>query len=443
MAKDKSSDFFKTTLAPESLAFRLLGTAHAVARVEEGRSLPSALASVFSHPKMDAATRGAIQDIAYLTERKLGLCEFLIEQLTRQPPSPPLLKTLLASSLALLVGENDEAGLKYEPYTTVDQAVEAASSEGTLVRTKGLVNAVLRRFLREKEILLEKSNLSLTAKWNYPSWWIKETRRIYPKNWESILHVGNTAPPLTLRVNKRKTTVEGYLADLEAAGHPASAIGPYAIRLDNPLPVYRIPGFSEGLVSVQDAAAQLAAPLLELQDGMRVLDACAAPGGKSGHMLEMADIDLHALDSEPERLKKIDENLTRLQLHATIMAGDASKKNWWDGNAFDCILADVPCTASGIIRRHPDIRWLRRPEDAKELAAISARILDNLWELLKPGGKLLLATCSVWPLESEWQADAFAKRNNAARLDAPGQLFPTSDKLKDHDGLFYALFKKQ
>lgn len=119
------------------------------------------------------------------------------------------------------------------------------------------------------------------------------------------------------------------------------------------------------------------------------------------------------------------------------------KKNWWDGNAFDCILADVPCTASGIIRRHPDIRWLRRPEDAKELAVISARILDNLWELLKPGGKLLLATCSVWPLESEWQADAFAKRNNAARLDAPGQLFPTSDKLKDHDGLFYALFKKQ
>lgn len=160
-------------------------------------------------------------------------------------------------------------------------------------------------------------------------------------------------------------------------------------------------------------------------------------------MLEMADIDLLALDSEPERLKKIDENLTRLQLHATIMAGDASGKKWWDGNEFDCILADVPCTASGIIRRHPDIRWLRRTEDAKELAANSAKILDNLWELLKPGGKLLLATCSIWPVESEWQADAFAKRNNAARLAAPGQLFPASDKLKDHDGLFYALFKKQ
>lgn len=443
MAKDKSSDFFKTTLATESLAFRLLGAAHAVRRVEEGQSLPSALASVFSHPKMDAATRGAIQDIAYHTERKFGLAEFLIEQLTRQPPSPPLLKTLLACSLSLLVAENDEAGLKYEPYTTVDQAVEAAAADSLLVRTKGLVNAVLRRFLREKEIWLEKSTLSLTAKWNYPSWWIRETRRIHPKNWESILHVGNTAPPLTLRVNVRKTTVKGYLADLKTAGLSATVIGPYAIRLDNPLPVYRIPGFAEGLVSVQDAAAQLAAPLLELHDGMRVLDACAAPGGKSGHILEMADVDLLALDSEPERLKKIDENLNRLQLHATIMAGDASGKNWWDSNAFDCILADVPCTASGIIRRHPDIRWLRRPEDAKELAAISAKILDNLWELLKPGGKLLLATCSIWPVESEWQADAFAKRNNAVRLDAPGQLFPASDKLKDHDGLFYALFKKQ
>lgn len=160
MAKDKSSDFFKTTLAPESLAFRLLGTAHAVARVEEGQSLPSALASVFSHPKMDAATRGAIQDIAYLTERKLGLCEFLIEQLTRQPPSPPLLKTLLASSLALLVGENDEADLKYEPYTTVDQAVEAAASEGTLVRAKGWIKCRRCVFCRKRKFCL-KNQISL------------------------------------------------------------------------------------------------------------------------------------------------------------------------------------------------------------------------------------------------------------------------------------------
>lgn len=443
MAKNKSSDFLKTTLVPESLAFRLLAAAHVVKRVEEGQSLPVALASVFSHPKMDSSTRGAIQDIAYHAERKLGLSLFLIAQLTRLPPTPPLLKSLLSCSLTLLIADNDEDELKYEPYTTVDQAVEAASSDQSLARAKGLVNAVLRRFLREKEGWLEKSGQSPVAKWNYPVWWIEEIKRTYPENWESILYTGNSLPPLTLRINKRKTTVERYLADLEAAGQSATTIGPYAIRLDNPVPVSRIPGFADGLVSVQDAAAQLAAPLLELQDGMKVLDACAAPGGKSGHMLEMADIDLLALDNEPERLKKIDENLTRLQLHARIKVGDASGKDWWDGQLFDCILADVPCTASGIIRRHPDIRWLRRPEDARELAGISAHILDNLWQCLKPGGKMLLATCSIWPVESARQADSFAKRNHATRLDAHGQLLPTADGLKDHDGLFYALFKKQ
>lgn len=443
MGKNKAADFLKTPLAPESLAFRLLGAAHAVKRVDEGQSLPFALAHVFAHPKIDSATRGAIQDIAYHTERKLGLAQYLIGQLTRLPPTPPLLKSLLACSLALLVADSEEAGLKYEPYTTVDQAVEAASSDPSLVKAKGLVNAVLRRFLREKEGWVEKSGKTLSAKWNYPEWWIQEVKRTYPEKWECILQTGNTLPPLTLRVNARKTTIQRYLADLEAAGLSASAVGPYAIRLDNPLPVHRIPGFAEGLVSVQDAAAQLAAPLLDLRDGMRVLDACAAPGGKSGHMLEMADIDLVALDNEPDRLKKIDENLARLQLHATTKGGDAAQKKWWDGQPFDCILADVPCTASGIIRRHPDIRWLRRPQDAGDLARISGKILDNLWQLLKPDGKLLLVTCSVWPVESELQAAAFAKRNNALRLEAPGQLLPTSEKLKDHDGLFYALFKKQ
>jgi 16S rRNA (cytosine967-C5)-methyltransferase len=193
---------------------------------------------------------------------------------------------------------------------------------------------------------------------------------------------------------------------------------------------------------VQDAAAQLAAPLLDVSDGMRVLDACAAPGGKTGHLLECAQLDLLALDSDPKRLPRIQENLDRLGLQASLKQGDASKNSWWDGKAFDRILADVPCTASGIVRRHPDIRWLRRKSDANQLAALSARILDNLWPMLKPGGKLLLATCSVWPLESEAQAAAFATRSGALRLDAPGQLLPTSDGNNDHDGLFYALFQK-
>jgi 16S rRNA (cytosine967-C5)-methyltransferase len=196
------------------------------------------------------------------------------------------------------------------------------------------------------------------------------------------------------------------------------------------------------LVSVQDAAAQLAAPLLDSSDGMRVLDACAAPGGKTGHMLELAQLDLLALDSDRQRLARIGENLERLGLSAQLRQGDAAGRDWWDGQAFDRILADVPCTASGIVRRHPDIKWLRRGSDTARLAALSERILDNLWTMLRPGGKLLFVTCSVWPRESRQQAEAFAKRQGAIALPAPGQLLPVADVDRDHDGLFYALFQK-
>ncbi|THA37640.1 methyltransferase domain-containing protein, partial [Streptomyces sp. A1136] len=186
----------------------------------------------------------------------------------------------------------------------------------------------------------------------------------------------------------------------------ARQVGADAVRLDKPLPVSQIPGFADGLASVQDAAAQMAAPLLDVQDGMRVLDACAAPGGKTGHLLECAELDLVALDNDPKRLRRIEENLQRLQLKAQLVAGDARHGNpdgqgWWDGKQFDRILADVPCTASGIVRRHPDIRWLRRKSDTAQLTTLSAQILDNLWQMLKPGGKLLLVTCSLWPQESE------------------------------------------
>ncbi|MDO9192880.1 MAG: methyltransferase domain-containing protein, partial [Undibacterium sp.] len=213
-------------------------------------------------------------------------------------------------------------------------------------------------------------------------------------------------------------------------------------RLAKPVPVLQIPGFEDGMVSVQDAAAQLAAPLLDVRDGMRVLDACAAPGGKTCHLLEIANIDMLALDSDPKRVERIHENLTRLKLSASVKVGDAGKSGWWDNQPFDRILADVPCTASGIVRRHPDIRWLRRKLDAVQLAASSARLLDNLWHMLKPEGKLLLVTCSIWPMESELQAAAFALRHGVTRLDAPGQLLPQLDGNNDHDGLFYALFQK-
>jgi 16S rRNA (cytosine967-C5)-methyltransferase len=430
----------KIQLKNDSLAFSLYGAAHAVAKVKTGTALPQALAAVFARDNPLPQARGAIQDLAYRTMRRLGQAEALLGLLASKPPSPPELHGLLCCALALMLQTGDDA--PYESFTVVDQAVTACAADPGMAHAKGMVNAVLRRFLRERDILLQQVNKQPPGQWNYPTWWIDSVRNAYPSQWQAILLAGNSAPPLTLRVNRRKATVTEYLQTLEAHGMAATAIGPFAVCLERPLPVQQIPGFTEGVVSVQDAAAQLAAPLLDLQDGMRVLDACAAPGGKTGHILEQAAVEVTALDSDAHRLNRISENLQRLQLDATLLRGDAAQRDWWDGRLFDRILADVPCTASGIVRRHPDIRWLRRKADTAQLAALSAQILDNLWQMLQPDGKLLFVTCSLWPQESEAQAAAFAVRNDAIRLPAPGQLLPTAGQQQDHDGLFYALFQK-
>lgn len=407
-------------------------------QVRAGTALPQALAAVFAMSKAPPPARGAMQDLSYRAMRRLGTTDALLLALTSKPPAP-LLHALLSCALAQMVDSDDAP---YEVFTVVDQAVDAAASERSLAPAKGMVNAVLRRFLRERASLMTIVAREEAAAWNYPAWWIDATRKAYPQEWQTILRVGNSAPPLTLRVNRRRTTLADYQQRLAAQGIASEIVGPSALRLKKPLPVPQIPGFAEGLASVQDAAAQLAAPLLDLQDGMRVLDACAAPGGKTGHILESANVALTALDSDPKRLSRITENLQRLQLQASLKTGDASARDWWDGKPFDRILADVPCTASGIVRRHPDIRWLRRPDDAARLATLSARILDNLWQMLGPNGKLLFATCSLWHEESEAQAAAFAARHGATRLPAPGQLLPTATDGDDHDGLFYALFQK-
>ncbi len=429
-------------LKTDSLAFALLGAAEAVAKVKQGMALPEALAAIFSSRHITPQARGAIQDIAYRTMRQLGMAETLLAQLASKAP-PPLLHGLVCSALSLLsYPEEANDGKGYEAFTVVDQAVTAASADPETASAKGMVNAVLRRFLRERESLIAEANKSPVAQWNYPQWWIDATRTAYPSDWQAILQAGNDQPPLTLRVNLRQTTVSAYLQRLTENGMHATQVGPAAVRLTQPVPVTQIPGFAEGVVSVQDAAAQLAASLLDVRDGMRVLDACAAPGGKTGHLLESAKIDLLALDADADRLDRIHENLRRLQLSAQVERGDASKVGWWDRQPFDRILVDVPCTASGIVRRHPDIRWLRRRADTHRLATFSAQILDNLWQMLRPDGKLLFVTCSMWPQESEGQAAAFAARQGAVRLPAPGQLLPVASPEQDHDGLFYALFQK-
>lgn len=413
--------------------------------VRNGTALPQALSQVFAQIETPPQARGAIQDISYRSMRTLGRAEALIGLLTAKAPAPARLHGLLSCALGLISNPDETAATTEAPYsefTVVDQAVNAAASDPDMAHAKGMVNAVLRRFLRERKALLQEVMKNPVALWNYPAWWIDAAKSAFPRDWQVILRAGNAAPPLTLRVNRRKLSVAEYLQTLAQRGIVGSQIGPDAVRLQQAVPVSQIPGFADGMVSVQDAAAQLAAGLLDVRDGMRVLDACAAPGGKTAHILESAAVDLIALDNDVKRLPRISENLQRLQLHATLTVGDAGSKNWWDGKLFDRILADVPCTASGIVRRHPDIRWLRRKADAAQLATLSAKILDNLWQMLGPDGKLLFVTCSLWPQESEAQAAAFAVRNQATRLAAPGQLLPTANAENDHDGLFYALFQK-
>ncbi|WP_159837552.1 16S rRNA (cytosine(967)-C(5))-methyltransferase RsmB [Burkholderia sp. 8Y] len=464
-------------LAPDSLAFALDGAAQAVGAVRAGSALPAAIQTVVASGK-HAAARGAIQDIAYRTMRKLALADALLHKLVRKAP-PPHVSNVLVCAFALLA--DDEAHAAYAPFTIVDQAVSSIAARREFAFAKGLVNAVLRNFLRERDALIGEAMQSPVARWNYPQWWIDAVRRAQPDAWERILAAGNVQGPLTLRVNVRHMTVSAYLDVLKSEHIEARAAGQHAVRLDTPMPVDRIPGFADGVVSVQDAGAQLAAQCLDVRDGMRVLDACAAPGGKTGHILELANVELVALESDAARAGRIAQNLERLELQADIRVGDAGDPSqWFDGAPFDRILADVPCSASGIVRRHPDIRWLRRASDIGALVAEQRRILTALWPLVAKGGELLYVTCSIFPEEGEEQARWFgAAQEDAVRLDAPGQLLPTAarasadavqespdgthaeragpgeaenagppssvnaETFADHDGFFYARFQKR
>lgn len=445
-------------LAPDSLGFALDAAAQVVDAVARGTALPAALAAVFAGMASDAqaSARGATQDIAYRTMRRLGSVDWLIGRLVSKAP-PAHVHAVLACSLALLLDDASDAA--YSPFTVVDQAVTTIGARREFVFAKGLVNAVLRRFLRERAALVAAMQADPVARWNYRAWWVDAVERAWPNDWQAVLAAGDRPGPLTLRVNARRTTVDAYLELLRAQGIDAAAIGRHAVRLASPLPVERIPGFADGVVSVQDAGAQLAAQWLDARDGMRVLDACAAPGGKTGHLLELADVEVVALESDATRATRIGENLARLSLAADVRVGDAgTPAQWHDGRPFDRILADVPCSASGIVRRHPDIRWLRRATDIDALVAEQRRILSALWPLVKPGGELLYVTCSIFPEEGEAQARWFeAACEDAVRLDAPGQLLPCAvpggpqdgsgssepGQHTDHDGFFYARFQKR
>ncbi|NDE72978.1 MAG: 16S rRNA (cytosine(967)-C(5))-methyltransferase RsmB, partial [Betaproteobacteria bacterium] len=314
--------------------------------------------------KLAPEARPGVQALSFTVLRFLGRAQALRQLLASKTP-PPAADALLCTALAL--AWQDE-GAPYEAFTLVNQTVEAAKRGASTQAQAGFINACLRRFLREREALVASTQTQLQALWNHPLWWIDRLRQDWPDCWQDILAANNVAAPMTLRVNLRKTSVASFLQTLATAGMPAWAAGQAGVILRQAQPVQALPGFAEGLFSVQDLAGQMAASSLLSGLGgsgrLRVLDACAAPGGKTAHLLETADCELTALDIDPLRCESIHQNLQRLGLHARVLAADAGAvHSWWDGQAFDAILLDAPCTASGIVRRHPDVRWLRRPSD--------------------------------------------------------------------------------
>jgi len=432
------------------LWLQLQHTAAAIAQIRAGVSGSVAFAAV------DSSLRPGVQALGFQTLRWLGRAEALRRQLAQRTP-PPGADALLCTALAL--GWHPELA-PYEPFTLVDQAVEAAKRDPATRAQASFINACLRRFLRERDALVAATDHEPVAQWNHPRWWIERLRRDHPRDWQRVLAADNVQPPMTLRVNVKKTTRARYEQALAALGLTAARVGASGLQLGAARPVHQLPGFVEGEFSVQDAAAQMAAPLLlnglTSERPLRILDACAAPGGKTAHLLEVAgadSIDVTAIEVDGLRSRRIDETLDRLGLQAQVLVGNAARPaDWWDGTPFDAILLDAPCTASGIARRHPDVRWLRRESDVAQLAQLQAQLLMALWPLVRPGGRLLYCTCSVFRAEGSQQIDAFLAHNTNARLrPSPGHLLPQSPVNQrgvpdnvwgDHDGFFYALLEK-
>ena len=406
-----------------------------MARVAAGRSLSAELQRAAAAE--ESQEQAALTDLCFGTLRSYGRVQAIVRALAHRKAGDADVQALLWCALYAL-----DCG-RYARYTVVDQAVRACAA---LRRTSAreYVNALLRAYLRQQRSIEARLATDAVARWQHPAWWIDRLRAAYPDAWQQILAGGNSHPPMCLRVNRRRCSPQVYLARLIAEAVPARWLGSSALLLEAPVSTRRLPGFADGDVSVQDAGAQRVPGLLDLQPGLRVLDACAAPGGKSAHLLEAADIALTALELDGARAATVARNLARLGLAAEVRVADCSVPDpWWDGRAFDRILADVPCTASGVARRHPDMKWLRRDNDVAASAARQARILEALWRVLAANGKLLYVTCSVFPEENGAVVDAFLARTATARRlplpdDRPPQLLPSAE----HDGFYFALLEK-
>lgn len=463
------------------LSEQLRTTAKVLAAVWAGRSLNDALAD---GSLVKPNSRAGIQALSFIVMRHLGMAQTLRALLIERPPAP-MVDALLCTALALMVSSAEEGG-SYTEFTLVNQTVEAAKSQTKTRTSANFLNAVLRRFLRERPAFMQSALQSEVALYNHPQWWIDQVRQERPQNWQAILLANQIKPPLTVRVNLTQVTLADYRHLLQTQGIDCTDESTQAgtrthtdtaahLALTTPVPVMRLPHFEQGWCSVQDMAAQHAARQLlspaflqtlvnraRAGEKIRVLDACAAPGGKTTHLLELVIwalqrsellqpnepiawgryFEVVALELDPKRVQRIHENLSRLKLRATVKTVDASRtQDWWDGTPFDAVLLDAPCTASGIVRRHPDVRWLRRPQDSAQMGEVQLTLLRKLWPTIRVGGRLLYATCSIF----EAEGDAVVKRfiggqqeEKAKWLDSQGLWFPCAT----HDGFYDALFEK-
>ncbi len=414
-------------------------------QVSDGKSLADILDKTLAS-LADPRDRAFVQALVYGVCRYYDRLDIVLSHLLQKPMKP---KDVDVYAL-LLVGLYQLMEMRIPEYAAVTETVNATEA---LKKTwaRGFVNAILREYIRQRESMDDVIKQDDEALYSHPAWWMKAMQSAWPAHWQTILEANNQHPPFVLRVNQRQISRAAYLQKLQTADITAHALTEtqQGIILDQAHAATSLEGFAAGEISVQDGAAQLAAELLQLQNGMRVLDACSAPGGKLSHMLEIAELDVLAVEKEPARIERIQENLARLQLQATVICADVNKVNdWWDGKLFDRILLDAPCSASGVVRRHPDIKLLRQAADIPALARQQYEMLHALWPLLKQDGLLLYATCSVFPEENNQVIKRFLGAHQDAQDEALSigiacdhgfQILPGMNTM---DGFYYALLRK-
>jgi 16S rRNA (cytosine967-C5)-methyltransferase len=414
--------------------------------IRDGQSLTAALNNTLGVVESDK-DRAFIQALCYGVCRNFHRLDYILSQMLDKP-----LKDLDVKALAL-IGLYQLKFMRVKSHAAVSETVLAARKKPW---AKAFINALLRTYLRGQEGFEQKADNVKSALVSHPDWLIQQIEQDWPIQAQQIFQQNNEQPPMALRVNLANISQDQYLQKLRDQGIEAEAVSfcRSAILLNKPAVVDILPGFNEGWVSVQDTAAQLAAELLDVQIGHRVLDVCAAPGGKAAHILEHQPKvrELVAVDIDKLRLQRVNDNFQRLKLSAKLIVGDASKpEDWWDGQLFDRILLDVPCSALGVIRRHPDIKLLRRAEDISTLQVLQQRIMTAVWPLLAPGGIMLYATCSILKQENEQQIEAFLATNTNA-IEVPinadwglvrryGRQILTGESAMD--GFYYALIRKE